>query len=136
MWVRYALYAMLSFSAMQLLFKQLTRMGLTAPVILLWLFGATTLLFTGHVVVAKEPLTLSPAALGIVAAAALCSYVGNFYMLRSVAGAPNAGYAISIVSTHALFVVLGSVVLFQGELTPIKAVGAALCVAGVILISL
>ena len=136
MWVRYALYAMLSFSAMQLLFKQLTRMGLTAPVILLWLFGLTAVLFTGHVVVAKEAAGVSPAALGVVAAAALCSYVGNFYMLRSLAGAPNAGYAISIVSTHALLVVVGSLVLFGGALTPMKAVGAALCVAGVILISL
>jgi len=136
MWVRYALYAMASFSAMQLLFKQLTRMGLTAPVILLWLFGLSALLFTGHVVLARETVAVSPAALGVVAAAALCSYVGNLYMLRSVAAAPNAGYAISIVSTHALFVVLGSLVFFQGELTLVKALGAALCVAGVVLISL
>jgi drug/metabolite transporter (DMT)-like permease len=136
MWLIYSAIAALSFAAMQTLFKQLTRMGLPAAVILVFVFGFSMLLFATHLGVQRQPVEVSGRALAVLAAAAAFSYVGNLYMVRALDQAPNAGYAMAIIGLQALPVLAASVVFFGAELTLVKGVGVLLSVAGVGLLML
>ena len=136
MWSLYAAFAMLCFVGMQLLFKQLSRLGLTSPVILVFVFGFGTLLYLAHLAAFRPALPLGGRVLALLAAAAVLSYLGNLYMVRALAAAPNPGYAIAIVGLQALLVTVASVALFGAELTWIKALGVVLSVAGVVLLVL
>lgn len=136
MWLLYALLAMLCFGGMQLLFKQLTRMGVDSPVLLLFVFGFGTLLYLGHVALARPPVAVGGRALGLLGAAAALSYVGNLYMVRSLGQAPNPGYAIAVVGLQGLVVTLGAVAFFGSELSWLRAAGVALSVLGVALLAL
>lgn len=136
MWIFYATFAMLCFAGMQLLFKQLTRMGLVSPVILAFVFGAGTLLYLAHLAVTRPAVAVSPRVLAMLGAAALFSYGGNLYMVRALGEAPNPGYAMAIVGVQAVVVTVASIVLFGSEFSWPKALGVALSVIGVALLTL
>ena len=136
MWSLYAAVAMLCFVGMQLLFKQLSRLGLSSPVILVFVFGFACLLYLGHIAAVRPALPVGGRVLGLLAVAAVLSYLGNLYMVRALAAAPNPGYAIAIVGLQALLVTLASVALYGSHLTWLKALGVVLSVAGVVLLVL
>ena len=136
MWIFYAMFAMLCFAGMQLLFKQLTRVGLSSPVLLAFVFGIGTLLYLTHLTVTRPPVAVSPRLLAMLGAAALFSYCGNLYMVRALGEAPNPGYAMAIVGVQAVVVTLASIVLFGSEFSWLKALGVALSVLGVALLTL
>ena len=136
MWIFYAMLAMLCFAGMQLLFKQLTRLGLTSPVILTFVFGAGALLFLTHIAVVRPPVPLSPRAVAMLGAASVFSYVGNLYMVRALGEAPNPGYAMAIVGVQAVVVTIASIALFGSEFSWLKALGVALSVIGVAVLTL
>ena len=136
MWIVYATFAMLCFAGMQLLFKQLTRLGLTSPVILAFVFGAGTLLYLAHIAVTRPPVLVSPRAIAMLGAASIFSYAGNLYMVRALGEAPNPGYAMAIVGVQAVVVTVASIILFGSEFSWLKAAGVALSVIGVALLTL
>jgi drug/metabolite transporter (DMT)-like permease len=136
MWALYATFAMFCFAGMQLLFKQLTRMGLASPVILVFVFGFGALLYLAHVGIAQAPLAVGGRAAGLLGAAAVCSYAGNLYMVRALGQAPNPGYAMAIVGLQALVVTVASIPLYGSDFSWTTALGVALSVVGVGLLTL
>lgn len=135
MWVRDALFAMLAFTVIQLATKQLTRLGLGPAAILAVTSGCVTVIAGVSMEAAGEGLPKLPV-LAAIAALSVLSYAGNFFLIRSIATAPNAGYPIAVTSAQVALVAVASAVLFQAELSPLKIVGVVLCLAGVVAVSL
>ena len=134
LWSLYAFIAMACFAGMQLLFKQLTRAGLSAPAILLFVFAVGALLFLVHVVFFRTPLHISTSAAISLVLAGVLGYVGNLWAVRAIGVAPNPGYALAIIGMQALVVTTAAIVLFDAGLTWPKALGVLLCFAGVALL--
>jgi drug/metabolite transporter (DMT)-like permease len=125
---------MVCFAVMQLVFKDLSRRGVSPGVSLLFVFAFGTLLYLLHVRASRAPLVPTAPVFGLFAAAAALSYVGNLFSVRAIAEAPNPGYAIAIVGLQAALLTLTSVVVLGASFSLIKAVGVLLCCAGVVLI--
>ena len=136
MWQWYAMVAMACFAAMQLMFKHLTRVGMTSPAILVVVFPLASVLYLLHVGTLRTPLALTGANVALLSVAAVLSYVGNLCSVRAMAAAPNPGYATAIVSVHALVITLVAVALFGVELSPLKGLGVLLCVLGIALLAI
>lgn len=136
MWILYATSAMLCFAGMQLLFKQLTRMGLSSPLILVFIFAFGSIFYFAHLAVVRAPLAVSTRALGLLAVASVFSYGGNLYMVRALDQAPNPGYAMAVIGLQALVVTLASIVLFGSAFSWVKALGVALSILGVALLAI
>jgi hypothetical protein len=68
----------------------------------------------------RTPVTVSMPLVGLFAAAAVLSYVGNLYSVRAIAAAPNPGYAVAIVSLQAAVVTLASVLWLGATFSWIK----------------
>lgn len=122
------------FAGMQLVFKFLTGRGLTSPAILVFVFGFGWLLFTVHVLTVRTPLPVTPTVVALLFTAGLLGYVGNYFAVRAVALAPNAGYAVAISGLQALVVTLVSVVVLGSSLSWLKGLGVLLCCLGVALL--
>jgi drug/metabolite transporter (DMT)-like permease len=127
----YAAIAMVCFASMQLVFKVLSRQGINSAVFLLFIFAFGTILYLVHVRATRTPVTVSMPLVGLFAAAAALSYVGNLYSVRAIASAPNAGYAVAIVSLQAAVVTFASVLWLGAALSWIKVFGVLLCCVGV-----
>jgi drug/metabolite transporter (DMT)-like permease len=136
MWQWYAVVAMACFAAMQLIFKDLARRGVSSPAMLLVVFALGTVLYLVHVRALRTPLPLDGQALARLGVAALLAYVGNFYSVRALAAAPNPGYSIAIVGLQAVVVTLAAVLLFGAALSWTKLLGVVLCFAGLVLVVL
>lgn len=136
MWILYAVFAMLCFAGMQLLFKQLTRVGLSSPLILLYVFGIGAVICLAHLAATRTSLSVGARALGLLTAAAAFSYAGNFYMVRAIDQAPNPGYAMAVVGLQSLVVTVAAFILFGSELSWDKGLGVALSVLGIGLLTL
>ena len=136
MWPLFALLAMGCFSAMQLLFKYFTRLGLAPAGILVFVFGFAWILYVAHIAAAGPALTRRPSTIALLFLAGLLGYVGNLFAVRAVGLAPNAGYAVAIFGLQALVVTGVSVVLLGGAFTAVKLLGVLLCCAGVALLVL
>jgi drug/metabolite transporter (DMT)-like permease len=133
-WPTYALIGMSCFAGMQLTFKYLSGRGLSPAAILVFVFGFGWLLFMVHVVAARTPLPWSASVLALLFLAGLLGYVGNFFAVRAVSLAPNAGYALAISGLQALVVTLISVIVLGASLSWMKALGVLLCCLGVALL--
>jgi drug/metabolite transporter (DMT)-like permease len=135
MWQWYAAIAMACFAGMQLLFKQLTRLGMAPAALLCYVFLVGSALFLLHLLVLRTttaPLNGRMAAL--LALTGALGYVGNICAVRALAAAPNAGYSTAIVGLQALLVTLGAIVFFGAAVSAGKLAGVVLCVAGVVLL--
>lgn len=134
MWHWYALTAMACFASMQLLFTQLSRMGVGPPVILLFVFAFGAVFYLLHVQMTGTPLRVTNTAVLLILLTAALAYVGNLCNVRALAAAPNPGYAVAIVGLQAAVVTLTSVLLLGATLSWIKGLGVFLCCAGVALL--
>ncbi len=137
MWQWYAAGAMACFAGMQLLFKQLTRLGMAPAPLLCYVFLIGSLFFLLHLTALRTtpaPLTGATAGLLILILTAALGYVGNICAVRALAAAPNAGYSTAIVGLQALLVTLGAIVFFGAAVSAGKLAGVVLCVAGVVLL--
>jgi drug/metabolite transporter (DMT)-like permease len=136
MWQWYALVAMACFAAMQLIFRHLSRQGISSPAMLVVVFALGTLCYVVHLRMTRVPPASGGVVLAILAATALLSYVGNYYSVRALAAAPNPGYAIAIVSLQGVVVTLAAVVLMGSTLSWVKLLGVVLCFVGLVLVVL
>ena len=131
MWPLFALFAMVCFSGMQLLFKHFTRLGMTPAGILVFVFGFGWMLYLVHVVVGGTAVSRNPGVLGLLFAAGCLGYVGNLCAVRAVGLAPNPGYAVAIFGIQALVVTLVSALWLGGSVSWLNLLGVLLCFAGV-----
>ena len=134
MWVLFAVLALIAFGGLQLSFKRLSAGGVSAPAMLLLVFIISTGLLALHAWSTRTSLAVSPKLYKYVLLAAILSYVGNLFMVRALAEAPNPGYAMGVISGQAVVVTLGAIVLFGSEFSFVKGVGIALTVAGAALL--
>lgn len=84
---------MFCFSGMQLVFKHLSRGGLSPAAILVFVFGFGWLLYVIHVAMLRTSISTSPTVMAFLLAAGALGYVGNFCAVRAMALAPHPGYA-------------------------------------------
>ena len=136
MWPLYALFAMVCFSAMQLLFKHFTSTGLTPAAILVFVFGFGWILYVIHVAVFGTLLSRSPSVLGLLFLTGCLGYLGNLCAVRAVGLAPNPGYAVAIFGIQALVVTMVSAVWLGASLSWLNVLGVLLCFAGVALLAI
>jgi drug/metabolite transporter (DMT)-like permease len=137
MWQWYAAVAMVCFAAMQLLFKQLTRLGMTPAHLLCGVFLFGSAFFLVHVLLARTPsVPVDRTFLGLLAVTGGLGYVGNLCAVRALALAPNPGYSTAIVGVQALVVTLAAAMFAGVALSGVKVAGVLLCVAGVVLLVL
>ena len=134
MWVISAVLALLAFAGLQLSFKRLAMGGMSAPSMLLLVFGITTVLLGMHVWAVRGSLAVQPRLYKFVLLAAVLGYLGNLFMVRALAEAPNPGYAMGVIGAQAVFVTLGAIVLFGSEFSLVKGLGIMLTVAGAALL--
>jgi drug/metabolite transporter (DMT)-like permease len=134
MWQWYALTAMTCFAAMQLLFVQLTRRGVSPAAILLVVFGVAAACYALHVRMTRTPLPSDSRALALLGVAALLSFAGNLFSLRAMSLAPNPGYASAISGVHAFVVTVVAILVFGVAVSWTKLAGVILCVVGVALL--
>ena len=64
----------------------------------------------------------------------MLSYLGNLFMVRAIADAPNPGYAMGVIGAQAVVVTIGAIVLFGSEFSLVKGIGIALTVIGAALL--
>ncbi len=135
MWQWYAAAAMACFAVMQLLFKQLTRLGMTPAGLLCCVFLISSVFFVAHLLILRSPWApVRAPVLALLTLTAALGYIGNLCAVRAIGLAPNPGYSTAIVGLQALVVTLGGVVFFGAAVSAAKAVGVLLCVAGVLLL--
>jgi uncharacterized membrane protein len=72
----------------------------------------------------------------LVAGAALACWVGNLAQLDAVNRAPNPGAALAIINASVAVVALAAWPVFAAPLSAGKGLGVALCLVGVILVSI
>jgi len=135
-WFIYAIFGMLAFSAMLIIFKQLSIMGLKPALILVFVFGFGMLLYLAHLIITKSPLNVNINVIILLGIAAFLSYIGNFFYVAAIDLAPNPGFAIAIVGFQAVLVTIASVFLFASEFSLVNVVGVVLALIGIILIGL
>ena len=134
-WYLYALISALLVVAMTLIFKKLTLLKITPPVILLFVFGFGFFFYLFHVILTKTPINISHSIILLFLFTALLSYRANMLSQKSISLAPNVGYSTAITNSIQIILVTGAgVLLFQQQLTTVKIAGAVLTIAGIVLL--
>lgn len=133
MWIIFSVSAAILFSAMFLVFKKLAAFG--APLSLLSVSIGTAICCIVHLVVNRMSFTVPVSAAIWFGIASLLSYIGNYLQLRAINEGPNPGFATAIVGCQSILLMIASFYLFGSDLSVTKVVGALLCVAGVIMLS-
>ena len=136
MWFFSAVLALLAFAGMQLCFKYLAAGGVSTPILLLFVFVITTMLFVLHAAIIRSTLTVDPKLMKFIIAAAVLSYLGNLFMVRAIAEAPNPGYAMGVISGQAVVVTIGAILFFRSDFSVLKGVGIVLTVVGATILGL
>lgn len=110
---------------------------IASPIVLMvYLYMVTLFCFFAHAGVGKISLLSSWKGILIMVLSGVLCYAGNFFQVKAITGAPNAGYASAIISFSAVFITVASIFLFGAAFSLLKAAGVACCVIGVILLSL
>jgi len=135
-WFIYALLAMIFFSGMVLIFKKLMIIGLDTPKILLGVFIGGAFFYGIHILFfsGKNNASITWLIIGLIVLAALLSYLGNLFMLRSMEIASNPGFTVGVVSLQAILITLGAWMLFQSSLSSTKIVGLVLALVALVLL--
>jgi len=133
-WFIFAIFALLAFSGMVLTFKKITLLGVSPVVLMLFVAIFLTVFYALHVLITKTPIKINGASLGWLLLAGVLSYLGNLFYIKSIALAPNPGYAVTVAGLQLAVIAVASFFLFQSEFTLIKGAGIVLAIiAGVLL---
>lgn len=135
-WQFTALIALLCFSGSYLAFRAAGNAGAGASAMLLpvMLIGAS--LTAGQMAVSGGGQALSGRAWLFVGVAALVCWVGNLAQLDAIKRAPNPGAALAIINASVAVVAVAAWPLFSAPLSAGKGTGVALCLIGIILVSI
>ena len=136
MWQVYGFAAMVLLAAMLLVMKRITGSILSAGVILMYMFLGGFLFSAGHLAITRQSVKVGPWVLAMIAGAALLSFLGNLFYIKSLSLTPNPGYPAAIESCKALLILVVACLLMGAEFSMMKCAGAALCTAGVVMIVL
>jgi len=134
-WYIYSIIAMLCFSLMALLIKNLGVKGINETIILTYLFVFAAIMYLSYSYVGKMSLHVNITSLVILIIIAALSFAGNIFSVKGLLGAPNPGFSTAIVSVQILVIMLFSVLVFGSELTAIKSTGAVLVFIGAVMLA-
>ena len=134
-WFVSALIAMFCYAGMALILKHLSE-SMSVPLILLYLFGLTTLLFGFYSAATVPDFSISSSALILLIAASICAFSGNYFDLQALSTAPNAGYAAAVKAGQITVIAIGAYFLFKGQsITLTGGLGIAFVTLGVTLLA-
>src|SRR3989344_6778380 len=133
-WIVYAMLGMISLGIMSLLLKKLTIENLRAEVMLLFLFFFAAVFYLLQILLTKTQIKVNYFLIFLIIVAALFSYIGNLFLVKSIAVAPNPAYTIAIISLQTILVAIGSYFIFNSQLTAINLLGVVLGIIAIILL--
>ncbi len=123
------------FACMALLLKRLS-LSLDTPLILLYLFAFTTILFFLYSLQGDTNYKIDSSLLILLLVASAFAFAGNYFDLQALSLAPNAGYAAAIKGGQIVLITIGAYYLFKDQSITISgATGVFLIVAGIALLS-
>ncbi|MBL1262862.1 hypothetical protein [Candidatus Methylomicrobium oryzae] len=135
-WFVAALIGMFSFACMALILKKLTYV-LPTPLILLYLFTFTSVLYLILGMKRGFQLGISWQALGLLALASVFACIGNLADIEALKLAPNPGYASAVKAGQILVITFAALLLFPEQKLSVQGLcGVLLVFSGVIMLSL
>ena len=135
-WFVAALIGMLSFASMALILKKLTYL-LPTPIILLYLFAFTAVLYLIFGVKRGFQLGISWQVLGFLALASVLAFIGNLADIEALKLAPNPGYASAVKAGQILVITFAALLLFPEQKLSVQGMcGVLLVFSGVVMLSL
>lgn len=133
-WLTYALFGMVCFATMILIFKKLTSY-LKPNILLLFIFCFGMIFYLIDSLYTKSAFNLNSKIILLLIIAAFFSYLGNLLYVKSISIAPNPGYSVAIVSLQAIIITLGSYFLYGSEISGKSLIGIIFGVIAIILLS-
>ncbi len=113
-WFLIALIGMLSFAGMALTLKKLTY-SLPTPIILLYLFVVTSLIYLVYNLRCGESLKINWTTFFLILLASAFAFIGNICDVEALRLAPNAGYASAVKSGQILAITVAAYFLFKNQ---------------------
>lgn len=135
-WIVYSLIAAVAFAGLVLTYKKLLLLGINQLVLNVSIFFLVFLGFAATVVYKKVPLQLSTAMILFLLLAAVFSFIGNYFQVKSYNESPNPGYASTLVATQLILITVFSIFLYGSEFNWVKVVGIVIVILGSYLVSL
>lgn len=113
-WFLIAVIGMLSFAGMAITLKKLTY-SLPTPLILLYLFVVTSLIYLGYNLRWGESLKIGWTPFLLILLASVLAFIGNICDVEALRLAPSAGYASAIKSGQILVITVVAYFLFKDQ---------------------
>ncbi len=134
-WFLIALIGMLSFAGMALTLKKLTY-SLPTPIILLYLFVVTSLIYLVYNLRCGESLKINWTIFFLILLASAFVFIGNICDVEALRLAPNAGYASAVKSGQILAITVAAYFLFKDQhISWQGAFGVIMIFVGIILLA-
>ncbi len=134
-WFLIAVIGMLSFAGMALTLKKLTY-SLPTPLILLYLFVVTSLIYLGYNLRWGESLKIGWTPFLLILLASVLAFIGNICDVEALRLAPSAGYASAVKSGQILVITAAAFFLFKDQQISWQgALGVIMIFAGISLLA-
>lgn len=134
MWALFSFLAAVSFASMFLIVRAVSATSVTVNLFFIFLVAAA--LYGMHVIYTKQSFHLAWNSFFLLCAAALLSYIGNYFQFRAVSEGPNPGYVTAIVGSQSVLLLIAGYFFLNVGVTAQQLSGVILCTIGVALISL
>ena len=135
-WFTLALISAFVMAAVVLIVKRGLNEGISSWTWLMYYYAFAAILIGVYLFTTKGSTKVSGFLLSLLIVAAILGILGNVASTQSIKLAPNPGYAMAIVGSQTLLILIASIFLFKSEFTILKGIGTFLVVAGVILLGI
>lgn len=135
-WFTLALSSAFLMTIVVLIVKRGLNEGISSWTWLMYYYAFASILIGVYLFSTKGSTKVSGFLLGLLVVAAILGILGNVASTQSIKLAPNPGYAMAIVGSQTLLILIASIFLFKSEFTILKGLGTFLVVAGVVLLGL
>ena len=136
LWLIYSLTALFGFTGIYFFIKLLTTYNIGSSVLNFWMFALASIGFLLLSIFQKEPLSVPKSSIYIFIILTFFVIFGNYFSVKAVSIAPNAGYPAAIVGCAAAIMTILSIFFFGADLSWLKMLGVALATIGIILIAI
>ena len=134
-WIKFAIIAMISHSALMIILKKVTSSGIQTEIINFYFLLFTTVVIFCFAA-SKNSHFKIPANLVIwFVLLAIIAFFYNYFAMKAITAAPNPGYVVGILSCNIVIVTVVGSLLFGNPLTTTKVVGIGLMLCGSLLIA-
>ena len=135
-WFATAVIGMLSFACLALTLKKLTYL-LPTPIVLLYLFALTSILYLVFSLKRGFQFNISWQALGLLGLASLFAFIGNLADVEALRLSPNPGYASAVKAGQILVIMFAALVLFPDQKLSLQGIaGVVLVFSGIVLLAM